>query len=66
MKGAFVCVDEKAVAGRHMWLIDDVVTTGATVHAAGAALRELPRELRPASIGAGVLCVTDHESPGVA
>jgi predicted amidophosphoribosyltransferase len=65
VKGAFVCVDGEAMAGKHVWLVDDVATTGATLHAASLALRQLPKELRPASIGAAVVCVTDHESPAV-
>ena len=45
--GAFA-VDAGAVAGRRVALVDDVVTTGATLGAAAAALAQ--RE--PASIGA--------------
>jgi ComF family protein len=48
------------LAGAHVWLIDDVCTTGATLHAAVQALRSLPRGQRPAAVYAGVLCVTDH------
>jgi hypoxanthine phosphoribosyltransferase len=46
-----------------VWLIDDVSTTGATLHAAATALRKLPKGLKPASINAAVICITDHESP---
>lgn len=62
LRGAFACRTSAArhVAGRHIWLIDDVSTTGATLHAAAAALRHLPRSSKPKSINAAVLCVTDH------
>jgi ComF family protein len=51
------------LAKKHVWLVDDVSTTGATLHAAATALRKLPAGKRPASINAAVLCVTDHFSP---
>ena len=62
LRGAFSCRRNagREVAGRHVWLIDDVSTTGATLHAAASALRRLPKEQRPASINAAVVCVTDH------
>jgi ComF family protein len=61
--GAFACRADKRFAGKHVWIVDDVSTTGATIHAAATAIRKLPKELRPASINAAVLCVTDHGSP---
>jgi ComF family protein len=65
LRGAFSCRRDAAkhVAGKHVWLIDDVTTTGATLHAAANALRKLPRDQRPASISAAVLCVTDNRGP---
>lgn len=48
------------VAGKHIWLIDDVCTTGATIHAAAVAFKRLPKELRPAGIHAAVVCATDR------
>ncbi len=40
--GAFTLVDAEAVAGRPLLLVDDVLTTGATVAAAAQCLREAP------------------------
>jgi ComF family protein len=62
LRGAFVCRARacRMLAGKHVWLIDDVTTTGATLHAAAGALRSLPKVRRPASISAAVLCVTDR------
>ncbi len=62
LRGAFACLAcaGRRAGGKHLWLVDDVTTTGATLHAAAGALRSLPRGQRPASISAAVLCVTDH------
>jgi ComF family protein len=67
LRGAFACrrCASKQVAHKHVWLIDDVSTTGATLHAAAGMLRQLPRDQRPASINAAVVCVTDHRAPEV-
>jgi ComF family protein len=59
LRGAFACKPTTALSGRHVWLIDDVCTTGATLRAAAIAFRTLPKEQRPASINAAVVCVTD-------
>jgi len=40
LRGAFECSRPKAVAGRRVLLVDDVMTTGATASAAARALRE--------------------------
>lgn len=40
MRGAFVVSDQAAVAGRHVLVIDDIMTTGATVRAASKALMD--------------------------
>lgn len=70
LRGAFACRRDgpslfnaqrpHPAAGKHIWLLDDVSTTGATLHAAATALRRLPRDSKPASINAAVVCVTDH------
>ncbi|MGA2498610.1 MAG: ComF family protein [Tepidisphaeraceae bacterium] len=55
VKHAFGLLDEKRVAGKHIMLVDDVMTTGAT-------LRETARCMlfaKPASISAAVLAVAD-------
>jgi ComF family protein len=59
LRGAFGCSLTPALAGKNVWLIDDVCTTGATLHAAAMAFRQLPSDARPATINAAVVCVTD-------
>lgn len=56
---AFVGRAGGELAEKHVWLIDDVCTTGATIHAAAMGLRRLPKEERPARVHAAVVCVTD-------
>jgi ComF family protein len=65
LRGAFAARASamKQLTGKNAWLIDDVTTTGATLHAAAVALRKVAREDRAASINAAVICVTDHDSP---
>lgn len=46
------------VAGRTVLLIDDVMTTGATMRTAARALQSCPPEDRPASVWVGVVAVT--------
>ncbi|HVX83266.1 MAG TPA: phosphoribosyltransferase family protein [Phycisphaerae bacterium] len=60
LRGAFLARADGGMAGKHVWLVDDVSTTGATLRAATAALKNLPGEWRPASVNAAVLCITDH------
>jgi ComF family protein len=60
LRAAFVSTKPERLAGKHVWLIDDVCTTGATLHAAAMALRRVPKDQRPAGIYAAVVCVTDH------
>ena len=55
LRDAFALVDAKAVHGRHIVLVDDVMTTGATLRALARVL--LP--VRPASLCAIVLAVAD-------
>ena len=60
LAGAFGASVEFDLAGMNVWLVDDVCTTGATLHAAATALRALPPNRRPASISAVVAAVADQ------
>jgi ComF family protein len=55
LKGAFALVNPKPVTGKHVVLVDDVMTSGATLQAAGRALLEA----RPASLCAMVVGIAD-------
>jgi ComF family protein len=55
MRGAFGLIDGKSIAGKRVTLVDDVMTTSATLH---AAAREL-MAVKPANINAIVLAVAD-------
>lgn len=55
LRDAFVLIDPAPIRGRHVVLIDDVMTTGATLRALARIL--LPA--RPASLSAIVLAVAD-------
>lgn len=64
LRTAFICPmqnlqAQNPIAGKHVWLIDDVSTTGATLHAAAMALKRLPKPQRPAAVYAAVICITD-------
>lgn len=60
LAGAFGASAEFDLSGLNVWLVDDVCTTGATLHAAAAALRALPPNRRPATISALVAAVADQ------
>lgn len=55
MRDAFALVDPRAIRRRHVVVVDDVTTTGATLRAFARALRPA----RPASLCAVVLAVAD-------
>jgi ComF family protein len=55
LKDAFTLVDGRALAGRHVTVVDDVWTTGATMQAVARVLKGA----RPASLSAIVVAVAD-------
>ncbi len=59
VRGTFVCRAKKAVYGRNVVLVDDVMTTGATAH---EATKVLLGECGAASVVVGVLGVTGEDA----
>ena len=55
VKNAFALKDSRGLAGRHLVLVDDVMTTGATLRALGRVLRPA----RPASLSVIVIATAD-------
>lgn len=56
MEGRFVVSHPELIRGRHILLVDDVITTGATLEACGQALLEAG----PASLSLASLCYAAH------
>lgn len=63
LRGAFAVRSGYGFHGATVWLIDDICTTGATLHAAATALSHLPAYERPAQICGAVVAVTDYTPP---
>jgi ComF family protein len=55
LKGAFAMVNAAAIAGKHVVLVDDVLTSGATL----ISLARVLKSAKPASLSAIVLAVAD-------
>lgn len=55
LKDAFGLADPRAVAGKHVVIVDDITTTGATLQAAARALKPA----KPASLSAIVIAIAD-------
>lgn len=56
MEGRFSVVQPNLIRGRHILLVDDVITTGATLESCGQALLEAG----PASLSVASLCYAAH------
>ena len=42
MQGVFEVSDTSSIANKHILLVDDIITTGATLEACGECILELP------------------------
>ena len=60
LRGAFALIDAKSIVGRHVVVIDDVTTTGATLRSFARMLMNA----RPASVSALVVAIADPRGKG--
>lgn len=56
MEGRFELIHPESIANKHVFLVDDVVTTGATLEACGRELLQAPN----LQLSIGTLCISSH------